>query len=93
MEGLNVSGVTIEAALLSQDITTSGNVTSQEVGFAPVTAAAATRQGESADAPAKAAALLAGSDDDEDGPGKGRGKGGRSKLVATGRVTVLPPSK
>jgi filamentous hemagglutinin family protein len=93
MEGLNVSGITIEAALLSPDITASGNVTSQEVGFAPVTAAGATRQGESADAPAKAAALLAGSGDDEDGPGKGRGKGGRSKLVATGRVTVLPSAK
>jgi filamentous hemagglutinin family protein len=91
MDGINVTGGTIEAALLSDNITASGNVTSSQIGFAPITAANAASQSESADAATKAGDAFGDASGDEDGHGKG--KGGKPKLVSSGRVTVLPPEK
>jgi predicted acyltransferase (DUF342 family) len=86
---INVTGGTIEAALLSSDITTSGNVTSSQIGFAPITVASSANESESADATSKAGAAFSDSADDEDGPRKG--KGGKPVLKSSGRVTVSPP--
>jgi len=89
LDGLNVTGGSIEAALLSDNLTTSGNVTSSQIGFAPITVANAASQSESADSVSKAAAVFGQSGGDDDQHGKG--KGGKPQLKSSGRVTVLPP--
>lgn len=91
LDGINVSGGGITAALLSPDLKTAGNVTSSQIGFAPITTANAASQSESADALAKAVATATAhaGNEAEDEPGKGRG--GRPRLKAASRVTVLLP--
>jgi predicted acyltransferase (DUF342 family) len=91
LDALNVTGGTIEAALLSQDITTSGNVTSAQIGFAPVTVANAAGQSESADSVSKSGAAFEDSNSDDDE--RRHGKGAKPRLQSSGRVTVLPPEK
>lgn len=91
LDAIDVSGENIQAALLSPDITTAGNVTSSQVGFAPITVANTAGENEAADSMAKTAtaALDEGNGGDDDGPK--RGKGGKPQLQSAGRVTVLPP--
>jgi hypothetical protein len=91
LDAINVTGGTIEAALLSDSITASGNVTSAQIGFVPVTVANSASQNESADSMAKNGATLGDSNGDDDEHRKGNG--GKAKLVSTGRVTALPPEK
>jgi len=86
---ININADSIQAALLSQNITTVGDVTSSQIGFAPITVANATSQSESADSAAKASTAF--EDTSGDGDGHGKGEGGKPKLVSIGRVTVLPP--
>ena len=87
--GINVNAGSIKADLLSQNITTVGDVTSSQIGFAPVTVANAANQSESADSAAKAGTAFADTSGHGDEPGKR--PGGGPKLVSSGRVTVLPP--
>ena len=89
MDGLNVSGVTIDAALLSQNINASGNVASSQVGFAPITVASSASQSEAPVAAAKGAAML-GNSECGDEPHR-KAQGGNPQLASSGRVTVLPP--
>jgi len=91
LDGINVTGGTIEAALLSDNITASGNITTSQIGFAPITVANAASQSESADSISKANAAFGDSSGDQDERGKGKGKGGKPQLQSSGRVTVLPP--
>jgi len=91
LDAINVTAGTIDAALLSDSITTSGNVSSSQIGFAPITVANTASQSESVDSVSKAAAAFGDSSGDEDERRKGRG--GKPKLVSSGRVTVLPPEK
>ena len=90
LDGINVTGSSIGAALLSQNITTSGDVTSSQIGFAPITVANAVSQSESADSASKASTAFEDTSGDEDSR---YAQGGRAKpkLVSSGRVTVLPP--
>ena len=89
IDGINVTASSIGAALLSQSITASGDVTSSQIGFAPITAANAASQSESAESASQGSIVLADISSDENGPGKGKGE--KPKLVSSGRVTVLPP--
>ena len=57
IDGINVSADTIAAALLSQNISASGNVTSSQIGFSAGTATNATSQSESMDSVTKTAVL------------------------------------
>jgi filamentous hemagglutinin family protein len=87
---VNASGTAVDAALLSQNVSTSGNVSSGQVGFSQGTAANATSQSLQKEDPEKMAASARGSDDDEEF---------KKKTVAalprltrtTGRVTVVLP--
>jgi len=87
--GINVNAGSIKADLLSQNITAIGDVTSSQIGFAPITVANAASQSESADSTAKAGTAFA--DTCGNGDGHGKRQGGGPKLVSSGRVTVLPP--
>jgi filamentous hemagglutinin family protein len=91
LDAINVTGGTIEAALLSDSVTASGNVTSSQVGFAPISVANTTSQGESADSTAKTGTTWGDSSGDDDE--RRRAGGAKAKLVSTGRVTALPPEK
>jgi hypothetical protein len=91
MGGISASGSSVDASLLSQNISTSGNVTSSQVGFAQGTAANSASQGLANNASTQAAA--AASDPGADDPNK---KKGREIVLAqkVSRVTViLPPKK
>ena len=90
VDGINVSAGTIEAALLSQNIKTSGDLASSQLGFSAGTAANATSQSESVALATNSVALAA------EPPGAGRTprQGGSGKPQVErfdGRVTVLPP--
>ena len=89
LDGLSVTGGSIEAALLSNNLTTSGNLTRSQIGFASITVAKAASQSEAADASSKAAVAF-GEPGGEDDP-HGKGNGGKPQLKSSGRVTVLPP--
>lgn len=90
MDGINVSAGTIDAELLSQNISANGNVTSSQIGFAAGTAAHATAQSESVAAPTNGLALAGAPAGPEE---RGRqDRGGKPQLERfSGRVTVLPP--
>ena len=90
VSSVNASGATVDAALLSQNISASGNVTSSEVGFGQANAAAGTSQGLQSEDPSKA---VAAKDDAEDDTAKKRRLAGSPKLTRTvGRVTVILPA-
>jgi hypothetical protein len=84
------SGASVDAALLSQNVTTSGDASSSQVGFGQANAAAATSQGLQADDSAKEAA--AGKKDERDDELKKNRPGPRIART-TGRVTVILPAK
>ena len=88
---INVNAGSIKADLLSQNIATTGDLTSSQIGFAPITVANVASQSESAEAATTAGAAFAAASGDE--PGSGKGRVGKPKLVSSGRVTVLPPKK
>jgi hypothetical protein len=87
---VNASGSSVDASLLSQNVTASGDVTSSQVGFAQANAAAATSQGLQADDSAKEAA--SGDKKDEEDELKKNRPGPRIAKTA-GRVTVILPEK
>jgi filamentous hemagglutinin family protein len=84
------SGASVDASLLSQNVTTSGDASSSQVGFGQANAAGATSQGLQADDSAKQAAE--GEKSDEDAELK---KNRTTPRIAktTGRVTVILPGK
>jgi hypothetical protein len=87
---VTASGATVDAALLSQNISASGEVTSSQLGFSQGAAAAGTSQSMASEDQAKAAATSKSTDEDE------QKKKSRDLPVLTrtvGRVTVILPSK
>lgn len=84
------SGATVDAALLSQNISTSGDASSSQQGFAQGVAASATSQSLASDDKAKEVASE--KKDDEADPAK-KQKPGPRIAKTTGRVTVILPSK
>jgi hypothetical protein len=87
---VNASGSSVDASLLSQNVTASGDVTSSQVGFAQANAAAATSQGLQADESAKDAASGEKKEEDED---LKKNRPGPRIARTTGRVTVILPEK
>ena len=91
---VNASGSNVDASLLSQNVSTSGNVSSGQVGFAQGTAAAGAAQSSvQGDQPAKAAAK---GDPVDDPARRAVASAATPRLTRTvGRVTVIlpPPSK
>jgi len=90
LDAINVSAGVIEAALLSQNIITSGNAASAKIGYSSGKAANATSQNEAVAASTNGLA----SADDTARLEKGlrQGRGGKAQIERfTGRVTVLPP--
>ncbi|HEX5223280.1 MAG TPA: hypothetical protein VFZ59_27215, partial [Verrucomicrobiae bacterium] len=86
---VNASGTSVDASLLSQNVTASGDVTSQQVGFGQANAAAATSQGLQADNSAEAAASGEKKEEDEEL----KKNVPLPRLAKTvGRVTVILPS-
>ncbi|HZQ47143.1 MAG TPA: hypothetical protein VFC07_09035, partial [Verrucomicrobiae bacterium] len=85
--GISASGSTIDASLLSQNVSASGNVSGQ-VGFAQANVAGATSQASSSDDQAKTA--VASTDNALDDNQKNKKRPG---LIKTGRVTVVLPDK
>mgnify|MGYP000880859048 CR=1 FL=1 len=88
---VNVSGATVEAALLSQNISASGDVSSSQTGFAQGNAAASTSQSQQGEEPAKAVASSQTSDETDDARKKPRELPVLARTV--GRVTVILPNK
>ncbi len=87
---VNASGSSVDASLLSQNVTASGDVTSSQVGFAQANVAATTSQGLQSDDSAKEAA--AGEKQDEEDELK-KNRPGPRIAKTTGRVTVILPEK
>jgi hypothetical protein len=87
---VTASGANVEASLLSQNISTSGDVGSSQMGFAQGNAASSTSQSSQADEQAKEAAAGKKSDE-EDELTKKRTVPRLAKT--TGRVTVILPTK
>jgi hypothetical protein len=87
----NVSGATVDAAILSQNISTSGDVSSAQTGFAQGTAAASTSQSLQNEDQAKAAATAKNTEDDDVKKRKSRDLPMLTRTV--GRVTVILPTK
>jgi hypothetical protein len=85
--GINAVGGTIDASLLSQNISASGDVTSSQVGFAQGTAANSTSQSMQSD---QSAAAAASNQDDESNKKKEKPIALAQKVS---RVTVLLPPK
>lgn len=88
---VNVSGATVDAALLSQNISASGDVSASQTGFAQGTAAASTSQSQQAEEPAKAASATKASTEEDDARKKARDLPVLARTV--GRVTVILPTK
>lgn len=87
---VNASGATVDAALLSQNITASGDVSSSQVGFSQGTAAAAASQSLQNDNQNQTTAAKS----EEDEEAKKRLVASAPKLTRTvGRVTVILPAK
>lgn len=86
---VNASGASVDAALLSQNVTASGNVTSSQVGFAQGTAASGASQALQGDDAAKTDAKAKAAEDES----KDRRVAASPKLTRTvGRVTVILPN-
>jgi filamentous hemagglutinin family protein len=87
----NVSGASVDAAILSQNISTSGDASAAVTGFAEGTAAASTSQGMQAEDQAKVAATARATEEDDDKKRKPRDLPVLARTV--GRVTVILPTK
>lgn len=88
---VTASGASVDAALLSQNVSTSGDVSSSQVGFTQGTAAASTSQSMANEDQAKAAAAKA---EEEDEDKKKKPAAAAPMLARTvGRVTVILPGK
>ncbi len=87
----NVSGASVDAAILSQNVTTSGDVSSAQTGFAQGTAAASTSQSMQAEDQAKVAAATTSADEEDEKKRKPRDLPVLARTV--GRVTVILPNK
>ncbi|MBX3746690.1 MAG: filamentous hemagglutinin N-terminal domain-containing protein [Verrucomicrobiae bacterium] len=86
---VSASGTSVDAALLSQNVAASGDVSSSQVGFGQGTAAAAASQSLAGDDSARNAAARA---DDEEEEKRPSFAGTRPTLTRTvGRVTVILP--
>ncbi|MFN0067572.1 MAG: hypothetical protein ACKVYV_08040, partial [Limisphaerales bacterium] len=88
IQGLNASGAGIDAALQSQNVTASGEVSGQ-VGFAAGTAAAATSQAQQAEEPAETLAAASAAGEVEEELKKALPAPRLARTV--GRVTVILP--
>jgi hypothetical protein len=84
------SGATVDAALLSQNVSTSGDASASQQGFAQGAAASSTSQSLASDDKAKEATSQ--KKDEEDDLAK-KQKPGPRIAKTTGRVTVILPSK
>ncbi len=85
---VNASGASVDAALLSQNVTASGDVSSSQVGFSQGTAANATSQSLQSDEQTKVVAAAQGEDEDD------RKRTSRELPLLSrsmGRVTVILP--
>ncbi len=87
---VSASGSTVDAALLSQNVSTSGDASSSRQGFAQGTAASATSQSLASDDKAREAATE--KKDEEEELAK-KQKPGPRLAKTTGRVTVILPNK
>src|SRR5690606_21631263 len=86
---VSASGATVDAALLSQNITASGEVSSSQVGFAQANAAGATSQSLQSEDQAKPSASARESDEEA----LTKKRSGPRLAKTTGRVTVILPSQ
>jgi filamentous hemagglutinin family protein len=86
--GVNASGATVDAALLSQNVTASGDVSSSQVGFGQANAAGAASQSLSSDDQVR---TVAASDEDDDEENKKKDKETPRLTRTVGRVTVILP--
>lgn len=86
---VSASGTSVDAALLSQNVAASGDVSSSQVGFGQGTAAAAASQSLAGDDSARAAAANADDEEEEDRPSFAARKPTLTRTV--GRVTVILP--
>jgi filamentous hemagglutinin family protein len=85
---VSASGASVDASLLSQNVSASGNVTSSQVGFSQGTAASGTSQSLQGDEPSRTAAKER-ADEEES---RGRRVAAAPRLTRTvGRVTVILP--
>jgi hypothetical protein len=84
------SGATVDASLLSQNVSTSGDASSSQQGFAQGAAASSTSQSMASDDKAKEAASEKKDDDEELAK---KQKPGPRIAKTTGRVTVILPAK
>lgn len=88
---VNASGATVDAALLSQNITTAGSVNSSQVGFSQGTTANATSQSLQKEDPEKMTAAAKPGDEEEEL--KKKSNTAPPRLTRTvGRVTVILPT-
>jgi filamentous hemagglutinin family protein len=86
--GITASGSSIDASLLSQNVTASGDTSGATEGFAQGTAANATSQGMS-----NASQTAASASEDTDDPDDLKKKKGITLAQKVGRVTVVLPAK
>jgi hypothetical protein len=87
--GVSASGGSIDAALLSQNVSTSGNVTSSDVGFAQTAAAGAASASASVQSESTSKSIANATDDEEE---QKKNKSSLPKLArSVGRVTVILP--
>jgi hypothetical protein len=85
---VSASGAAVDASLLSQNVSASGNVTSSQVGFSQGTAASGASQSLQGDEPAKTTAKAKSEEEDA----RERRVAAAPKLTRTvGRVTVILP--
>ncbi len=87
---VSASGSSVDAALLSANITTSGNLNSSQVGFSAGTAANAASQGVQNDEATKAVAGVKNNQDDDE---QKKRRTTPRLAKTTGRVTVILPNK
>ena len=86
---VNASGSTVDASLLSQNVSASGNVSSGQVGFAQGSAAAGATQGSAQQAEDTAKTVAKGRSDEEN---RSTRVAAMPRLTRTvGRVTVILP--
>jgi hypothetical protein len=88
---VTASGAAVDAALLSQNVSASGDVSSSQVGFTQGAAAASTSQSMANEDQAKAAATAKADEEDEDKKKKPANPPMLARTV--GRVTVILPTK
>jgi len=88
---VNASGSSVDAALLSQNVTASGDVSSSQIGFSQGIAASSASQGLQNDVSVKA--LASAKETTEDDLPKKKGSSGPRLTKTVGRVTVILPVK